>query len=44
MPAHLNVDIPAPDFSLTDTNGNAIQLKNYRNKKIILLCLIRGFA
>jgi peroxiredoxin len=44
MPTQLKVDLPAPDFSLTDVNGNIIQLENYQNKKTILLCLIRGFA
>jgi peroxiredoxin len=44
MTTQLNVDIPAPDFSLTDVNGNTVQLKNFINKKTILLCLIRGFA
>ena len=44
MPTRLKVDIPAPDFSLMDENGNIIKLKNYQNEKTILLCLIRGFA
>lgn len=44
MPTQLEVDLLAPDFSLTDVNGNTVQLENYQNKKTILLCLIRGFA
>ncbi len=44
MPTQLNVDLPAPDFTLTDVNDNTVRLENYQNKKAVLLCLIRGFA
>jgi peroxiredoxin len=33
----------APDFSLTDTNGNAVQLSEFRGKKNIILVFVRGF-
>ena len=32
----LQLGADAPEFSVNDHNGNAVQLKNYRGKKIIL--------
>lgn len=37
-------DETAPDFNLTDTNGNEIRLSQYRGKKNIVLTFLRGFA
>jgi len=34
----------APDFGLTDANGQAIRLADYRGKKHVLLVFNRGFA
>jgi len=33
----------APDFELSDLQGNKIRLSNFREKKIILLAFLRGF-
>ena len=34
----------APDFALTDTNGNEIRLSDFRAKKNIVLTFLRGFT
>jgi peroxiredoxin len=34
----------AKDFNLIDTQGRDIHLSDFRNKKNILLVLVRGFA
>lgn len=33
----------APDFELTDLNGDQIRLSHFRGKKVVLLALLRGF-
>jgi peroxiredoxin len=33
----------APDFELTDVNGNLVRLSNYRGSKPVLLAFLRGF-
>lgn len=33
----------APDFELTDTQGNLIRLSDYRGKNMVVLVLLRGF-
>lgn len=38
---HLEI---APDFELTDTNGNVVRLTDYRGKKFVVLSFLRGFA
>lgn len=38
----LTTDI-APDFVLTDTQGNEVRLSDFRGKKHVLLVLNRGF-
>jgi len=35
---------PAPDFTLSDFNGNEVQLSDFLGKKNILLIFNRGFA
>lgn len=35
--AGLPVDIEAPDFSLPDSNGNLVQLSDYRGKNVVLV-------
>jgi len=34
---------PAPDFTLTDFNGNEINLSDFQGKKNVLLVFNRGF-
>jgi peroxiredoxin len=34
---------PAPNFTLTDFNGNEISLAGYQGKKNVLLVFNRGF-
>ncbi len=34
----------APDFVLTDTQGNAVHLSDYRGKKHVVLVFNRGFG
>lgn len=34
----------APDFALTDTNGDEIRLSDFRGKKFVILSFLRGFA
>jgi len=34
----------APDFNLLDTQDREIRLSDYREKKFVLLVLMRGFA
>ena len=34
---------PAPNFTLTDFNGNEINLTDFQNKKNVLLVFNRGF-
>jgi peroxiredoxin len=39
----VNIDKQAPNFSSLDFLGNQISLKNYFNKKNVLLVFNRGF-
>jgi len=34
---HLKVGAPAPDFTLTDTNGEAVKLSDFRGKRNVVL-------
>ena len=33
----------APDFELSDLQGNVIRLSDFREKKIVVLAFLRGF-
>ena len=34
---------PAPEFELTDVNGNVVRLSDFRGKKPVVLAFLRGF-
>jgi peroxiredoxin len=40
----LVVNVPAPEFALTDTKGQIIKLADYRGKQPVVLVLLRGFV
>jgi hypothetical protein len=44
MPNTLDVLANAPDFELTDTQGQPLQISSLWNEKIVVLALLRGFA
>lgn len=33
----------APDFELSDLDGNQIRLSGFRGKKVVVLAFLRGF-
>lgn len=33
----------APDFELTDLNGDPIRLSDFRDEKVVVLAFLRGF-
>jgi peroxiredoxin len=33
----------APEFELTDVNGNFVRLSDFRGKKLVVLAFLRGF-
>jgi peroxiredoxin len=37
------LDKPAPDFALSDLDGNIMRLSDFRHKKHVLLVFNRGF-
>ncbi len=39
----VEINTPAPDFSLADFRGNAVRLSAFRGKANILLVFNRGF-
>lgn len=40
----VDINVPAPDFSLQDISGETIQLSDYKGEKHVLLVLNRGFS
>jgi len=41
--AQVQLDAPAPDFTLTDYQGNEISLAQFKGKQHVLLVFNRGF-
>ena len=39
----VELNTPAPDFMLTDFNGNEVSLSDFRGNKNVLLVFNRGF-
>jgi peroxiredoxin len=39
----VELNTPAPDFTLTDFNGNKVSLSDFRGRKNVLLVFNRGF-
>jgi peroxiredoxin len=42
--ARVEINTPAPDFSLEDIHGNTVRLSDYREKSNVLLVFNRGFT
>jgi peroxiredoxin len=43
MAKRVQLNQPAPDFSLADANGQQIRLSDFKNKANVLLVFNRGF-
>jgi peroxiredoxin len=43
MSKRVELNQPAPDFSLIDFKGNEVRLSDYKGKKNVLLVFNRGF-
>jgi peroxiredoxin len=41
--SRVELNQPAPDFTLTDFKGNEVRLSDLQNKKNVLLVFNRGF-
>jgi peroxiredoxin len=39
----ISLNTPAPDFTLSDFNGKAVSLSDYRGKSNVVLVMNRGF-
>ena len=44
MAKRVQLDQPAPEFSLKDANGQQISLSDFREKSNVLLVFNRGFV
>lgn len=44
MGNRVQINQPAPDFSLNDANGQKVQLSDFHNKANVLLVFNRGFV
>ena len=44
MAKRVQIDTPAPDFSLDDYEGQPVRLSDYRGKKHVVLIFNRGFV
>ena len=42
--SRIELNQPAPDFTLIDINGNEVRLSDFQGKKNVLLIFNRGFA
>ena len=42
-PKRIELNQPAPDFSLTDSNGQQVSLSDFHSKANVLLVFNRGF-
>ena len=43
MTNRVQIDQPAPDFTLTDADGQQISLSDFKDKSNVLLVFNRGF-
>ncbi len=41
--AHITLNTQAPDFTLSDFNGNRVSLADFTDKKNLLIVFNRGF-
>ena len=41
--AQVEINAPAPDFTLTDYQGNEVSLSQFKGKQHVLLVFNRGF-
>lgn len=44
MSRNIDINRPAPEFTLMDFNGQPVSLADYRGRKNILLVFNRGFV
>ena len=44
MKKRVQINQPAPDFTLKDANGQQVSLSDFKNKRNILLVFNRGFV
>jgi len=44
MGKRIQLDQPAPEFTLTDANGQKVSLSDFKNRQNVLLVFNRGFA
>ena len=42
--AHVQVNTPAPDFTLDDFNGQPVRLSDFQEKQHVILVFNRGFV
>jgi cytochrome oxidase Cu insertion factor (SCO1/SenC/PrrC family) len=42
--AKVELNMPAPDFTLKDYRGNSLTLSDFQGEKIVLLVFNRGFT
>jgi peroxiredoxin len=42
--AQVELNAPAPDFTLTDYQGSSVSLSQYKGKQRVLLVFNRGFS
>jgi len=40
----VKIDLPAPDFTRTDYQGNTVRLQDFREKSNVILVFNRGFV